>query len=102
MGLDDDPRPEILTTRFCRYSLIHPARLRPWERSPIAVASLRARRELRAQTTAPARRGEPVDHVRGRSSSATRIPGAEGAAALITMLGARRLLHHMIAVVVHT
>ena len=34
MGLDDDPRPEILTTRFCRYSLIHPARLRPWERSP--------------------------------------------------------------------
>ena len=39
MGLDDDPRPEILTTRFCRYSLIHPARLRPWERSPIGVGA---------------------------------------------------------------
>ena len=102
MGLDDDPPPEILTSRFNSLQFDSPARLRSLERSLIAAASPRARREIRAQTTAPARRGEPVDHARGRSSSATRIPGAEGAAAVIAMLGARRLLHHIIAFIVRT
>ena len=34
MGLDDDPPPEILTSRFNSLQFDSPARLRPWERCP--------------------------------------------------------------------